>query len=389
MSSYASAAGNCHHPGSVGDPAIGGIGPTSHSISLVWETAEGEEMALNWGDPPKSWETGEWEGTSVDDDAYMAKGERGEKGEVGEMGIMGARGTRGEKGDKGEKGEALVREENSEETARAEKGESGEKGEPGARGETGLRGERGAKGDIGPSGKKGETGAWGEQGETGPAGESGAMGVPGMDGPRGPRGEKGETGPRGPRGEKGETGPRGGRGADGAHAKKGEKGEDGERGEPGPPGIQGPPNESQLTDAFSAKMSHEVAALYSNLADNPPQSLTFDSVLTNTRHSYDPEEGHFTCVEEGAHFFSFHVLPRLSMPPLRVKLVKNESPMLVVSSSSSLSASSASSSLSTPLSGSTVLMLRKGDQVWLSAMPSSNGLHVDEFTDCCFTGYRL
>ncbi|XP_061435399.1 complement C1q tumor necrosis factor-related protein 2-like [Lethenteron reissneri] len=216
------------------------------------------------------------------------------------------------------------------------------------------------------------------------------MGDPGVDGDRGPRGEKGETGARGSRGEKGETGARGERGADGAHAKKGEKGEDGVRGEPGPSGPKGTSKNPQLTVAFSAKMSREVAALYSNLSGNPPQSLAFDSVITNTRHSYDPEEGHFTCVEEGAYFFSFHVLPRLAMPPLRVKLVKNESPMLVVSSSSSsLSESSASSSLSTPLSGSTVLMLKKGDQVWLRPMPSSNGLHVDEFTDCCFTGYRL
>ncbi|XP_038069672.1 complement C1q and tumor necrosis factor-related protein 9-like, partial [Patiria miniata] len=218
------------------------------------------------------------------------------------------------------------------------KGDAGQKGEPGDDGR-GLPGKMGPRGFVGPTG---ETGVKGQKGDIGPRGQRGARGVKGQLGLQGRTGIAGEPGLIGPIGPQGDTGPKGSVGQTGRTGVKGQKGEPGEA-----------PDDSNQRVAFTVVRTSpsDTSTSHTRLPFQATETL-----LPGT--SFDLETGTFTCGVPGTYVFMFSVRKSSSSSNLYVHLRKNGDAVV--------SGYSTDSSHYEQVSGSAVVVLQRGDTMYIT-----------------------
>nr|XP_032834176.1 otolin-1-like [Petromyzon marinus] len=184
------------------------------------------------------------------------------------------------------------------------------------------------------------TRATGAPGAKGDVGARGLTGGPGLQGKLGPLGQPGLAGTLGVPGE------------------QGERGEKGERGESG----VGP------RSAFSAKVG-----AYTPAAGSP---VTFNVIITNPQGHYNPGTGKFTCAHPGVYYFTLCAHP--GEKDLVLMIMKNGE---VISKICGVKYNG--------ISGSVVLSLKAGDEVWLELEAPYISFLFDVHRDAVFSGYIL
>ncbi|MBN3316376.1 C1QT2 protein, partial [Atractosteus spatula] len=194
----------------------------------------------------------------------------------------------------------------------------------------------------------------------------GAQGRPGNSGKPGLKGRQGVVGKAGPSGKKG---PRGNRGLPGASGAKGEAGDSGGAGLPG----------GCLCGATLARSAFSVAVSKSYPKERLP--IQFDRVLLNEGGHYNASDGKFVCAVPGVYYFTYDIT--LANKHLAIGLVHN--------GQYKIRTFDANTGNHDVASGSTVLRLQRGDEVWLQIFYSEqNGLFFDPFwTDSLFTGFLI
>ncbi|TRY62429.1 hypothetical protein DNTS_013972, partial [Danionella cerebrum] len=198
----------------------------------------------------------------------------------------------------------------------------------------------------------------------------GVPGTPGHSGQPGRDGRDGRDGPRGERGERGEAGDKGDRG------EKGDVGSAGPRGFPGTPGLKGARGESAFSyqSAFSVGLSEQVPTT------NVP--IRFNKFFYNDQHHYDMVSGKFRCVLPGVYFFTYHLT--VYTKDAKVSLYRNDrAVMFTYDQYQERNVDQAS--------GSVVLRLESGDQVWLQVYGDEtvSGVYADNTNDSTFSGFLL
>ncbi|KAG9272269.1 complement C1q tumor necrosis factor-related protein 2 [Astyanax mexicanus] len=237
-----------------------------------------------------------------------------------------------------------------------------------------LPGPQGPPGSPGPSGPSGSNGRMGLPGSDGQDGKDGDRGLKGVKGEQGRQGNPGKPGLKGRQGVVGRAGPRGlkgVRGSAGAPGTSGLKGENGDMGEAGTAG--GCDCGKQARSAFS------VAITKSYPKERMP--IRFERILMNEGNNYNTSSGKFTCTIPGVYYFTYDIT--LANKHLAIGLVHN--------GQYKIKTFDANTGNHDVASGSTVLRLQKGDQVWLQIFYSEqNGLFFDPFwTDSLFTGFLI
>ncbi|XP_061435704.1 complement C1q tumor necrosis factor-related protein 5-like [Lethenteron reissneri] len=191
-------------------------------------------------------------------------------------------------------------------------------------------------------------------------GQHGTPGAPGRDGRDGVTGAPGANGDLGARGLTGYPGwvGRVGLGGGGRGGTPGERGEKGERGE----SSVGP------RSAFSAKVG-----TYTPAAGSP---VLFNVIITNPQGHYNPGTGKFTCAHPGVYYFTLYAHP--GEQHLVIMIMKNGK---VISKLCSINL--------VTMSGSVVLSLKAGDEVWLELEAPHISFFINVHRDAVFSGYML
>ncbi|XP_075910507.1 complement C1q tumor necrosis factor-related protein 2-like isoform X1 [Petromyzon marinus] len=204
----------------------------------------------------------------------------------------------------------------------------GQPGAPGQHGTPGAPGRDGRDGTTGAPGAKGDVGARGLTGDSGLPGKLGPLGQPGRVGTPGVPGEQGDRGEKGERGESG-VGPR---------------------------------------SAFSAKVG-----AYTPAAGSP---VTFNVIITNPQGHYNAGTGKFTCAHPGVYYFMLYM--HAHEKHLVVMIMKNGKVISKVCGEKY-----------DAISGSVVLSLKAGDEVWLELEAPHINLFFNVHRDAVFSGFFL
>lgn len=195
-------------------------------------------------------------------------------------------------------------------------------------------------------------------------GYPGHNGIPGRDGRDGAPGEKGEKGDAGLVGPKGDTG------------ETGVTGVEGPRGFPGVQGRKGEPGESAYVyrSAFSVGLETHVTV--------PNVPIRFTKIFYNQQNHYDTTTGKFHCNIPGLYYFSYHITVYLKDVKLSL-YQKDKAVLFTFDRYQDQDLDQAS--------GSVLLHLGLGDQVWLQVYGDGehNGLYADNVNDSTFTGFLL
>ncbi|NXB10155.1 C1QA protein, partial [Cnemophilus loriae] len=210
-----------------------------------------------------------------------------------------------------------------------------------------------------------------------PDGKNGFPGVPGRDGRPGQKGDMGEPGrsvlstnTKGPKGDAGEPGPPGFPGPPG---RPGIPGLVGMAGVPGPPGQKG----------RAGHVSEHPRPAFSASRLSPPRrgtTVVFDRIITNQENSYSPQTGKFTCHIPGLYYFTYQVV---SSGDLCLSITKNG--LNVVSF-----CDNNSHGILQVNSGSSVLSLAVGDQVFLTTDPAwGSSIYSGSEADSVFSGFLV
>ncbi|XP_004713522.1 adiponectin [Echinops telfairi] len=196
-------------------------------------------------------------------------------------------------------------------------------------------------------------------------------GVPGYPGHNGTPGRDGRDGTPGEKGEKGEPGVIGPKGDTGNGA-----GIEGPRGFPGNPGRKGEPGEGAYVyrSAFSVGLDARVTI--------PNVPIRFTKIFYNQQNHYDGSTGKFHCNIPGLYYFSYHITVYLK--DVKLSLFKNDKAVL-------FTYDQYQDKNVDQASGSVLLHLAVGDQVWLQVYGDgeNNGLYADNINDSTFTGFLL
>ncbi|XP_070262707.1 adiponectin [Myotis yumanensis] len=192
-------------------------------------------------------------------------------------------------------------------------------------------------------------------------GHNGTPGRDGRDGIPGEKGEKGDAGLVGPKGDTGETGV---------------TGVEGPRGFPGVQGRKGEPGESAYVyrSAFSVGLETRVTV--------PNVPIRFTKIFYNQQNHYDDTTGKFHCNIPGLYYFSYHIT--VYQKDVKVSLYKKDKAVL-------FTFDKYQDQDLDQASGSVLLHLEMGDQVWLQVYGEgeNNGLYADNINDSTFTGFLL
>ncbi|XP_053574567.1 complement C1q tumor necrosis factor-related protein 2 [Bombina bombina] len=236
-------------------------------------------------------------------------------------------------------------------------GPPGPPGIPGHPGSTGTIGRMGFPGKDGKDGKDGDKGGQGDEGTPGRVGNAGKPGV------KGKQGAIGRAGPRGPKGIRGDQGKAG------VAGKQGPKGKKGDTGMPGP----------CRCGSRKAKSAFSVAVTKSYPKERLP--IKFDKVLMNEGGHYNVSSGKYVCRIPGIYYFTYDIT--LANKHLAIGLVHNGHYRI-----KTFDANTGNHDVA---SGSTILPLKLGDEVWLQIFYSEqNGLFYDPYwTDSLFTGFLI
>ncbi|XP_028816282.1 complement C1q tumor necrosis factor-related protein 2 [Denticeps clupeoides] len=235
----------------------------------------------------------------------------------------------------------------------------------------------------------GPQGIPGSPGSPGIPGTMGRMGPPGNDAMDGKDGDKGDKGDRGDPGHPGNLGKQGLKGQLGVIGKAGLRGSRGLRGFPGLAGVagvkgdKGDEGEAGVMGVCScgpgARSAFSVAMTKSYPKERLP--IRFNRILINEGGHYNVTTGKFLCGIPGVYFFTYDIT--LADKHLAIGLVHNGQYKIKTFDGNTGNHDVAS--------GSTVLRLKKNDQVWLQIFYSEqNGLFFDPYwTDSLFTGFLI
>lgn len=194
----------------------------------------------------------------------------------------------------------------------------------------------------------------------GAPGYPGHNGLPGRDGKDGKAGEKGDKGEIGLKGQKGEAGVQGFRGHDGLS---------------GLPGPKGQTGDSPFLDrsAFSMGLTTRVTT--------PNVPIRFTKVFYNEQRHYDDTTGKFTCRINGIYLFTYHLT--VYMKDVKIGLYKNNKPIM-------FTFDQFQTNNVDQASGSAILSLESGDEVWLQIYEDDfGGIYGDNLNDSTFSGILL
>nr|KAF6446062.1 C1q and TNF related 2 [Rousettus aegyptiacus] len=238
-----------------------------------------------------------------------------------------------------------------------------------------LPGPQGPPGPPGTPGSSGMVGRMGFPGKDGQDGQDGDRGDRGEEGPPGRTGNRGKPGPKGKAGAIGQAGPRGPKGVSGTPGKHGTPGKKGPKGKKGEPGLPGPCSCS----SGHAKSAFSVAVTKSYPRERLP--IKFDKILMNEGGHYNASSGKFVCSVPGIYYFTYDIT--LANKHLAIGLVHNGQYRI-----RTFDANTGNHDVA---SGSTILALKQGDEVWLQIFYSEqNGLFYDPYwTDSLFTGFLI
>ncbi|EHB12505.1 Adiponectin [Heterocephalus glaber] len=153
-------------------------------------------------------------------------------------------------------------------------------------------------------------------------------------------------------------------------------GVEGPRGFPGIPGRKGERGESAYVyrSAFSVGLQAHVAV--------PNVPIRFTKIFYNQQNHYDGTTGKFHCNIPGLYYFSYHITVYLK--DMKVSLFrKDKAELFTYDQYQEKNVDQAS--------GSVLLPLAVGDQVWLQVYGDGNhtGLYADNVNDSTFTGFLL
>ncbi|XP_008498894.1 adiponectin [Calypte anna] len=195
----------------------------------------------------------------------------------------------------------------------------------------------------------------------GAPGYPGHNGLPGRDGKDGKDGLKGEKGEQGIQGPKGDEGPVGIPGA---------------RGFPGSPGLMGQKGDSAYIyrSAFSVGLRDR--------APHPNVPILFTKIYYNEQGHYDASTGKFLCNIPGTYYFAYHLTVYLS--DVKVSLYKKDKAVI-------FTYDQYQQNNVDQASGSVLLHLSSGDEVWLQVYGEgeNNGVYADNINDSTFMGFLL
>ncbi|XP_070610161.1 adiponectin [Erythrolamprus reginae] len=194
----------------------------------------------------------------------------------------------------------------------------------------------------------------------GAPGHPGHNGVPGRDGRDGRDSQKGERGELGAPGEKGDTGSIGSPGIPGPTGFSGSKGERGE-------------SATIYRSAFSVGLTSRV--FYVNMP------IKFTKVFYNEQNHYDTVTGKFQCVISGVYYFAYHLSVYAS--DVKVSLFKRDTAIIITYDQYQKNDVDQAS-------GSVLLHLASGDEVWLQLYgEENNSVYADNVNDSTFMGFLL
>ncbi|XP_064523055.1 adiponectin [Pseudopipra pipra] len=198
-------------------------------------------------------------------------------------------------------------------------------------------------------------------GAPGYPGHNGLPGRDGKDGKDGLKGEKGDAGAAGPIGAPGATGPPGMTGPPGAPGFTGLKGEKGE-------------------GAFVHRSAFSVGLTERPPAPNIP--IRFSKIFYNEQGHYDVSTGKFLCNVPGTYYFAYHLTVYLA--DVKVSLYKKGKAVI-------FTYDQFQNNNVDQASGSVLLHLSSGDEVWLQVYGNgnNNGVYADNVNDSTFMGFLL
>ncbi|NXK92112.1 ADIPO protein, partial [Formicarius rufipectus] len=198
-------------------------------------------------------------------------------------------------------------------------------------------------------------------------------GAPGYPGHNGLPGRDGKDGKDGLKGEKGDPGLPGSRGFPGS---PGSPGMSGPPGAPGPVGLKGEKGEAGFVrrSAFSVGLTERPPA--------PNIPIRFSKVFYNEQGHYDASTGKFLCSVAGTYYFAYHLTVYLE--DVKVSLYKKDKAVL-------FTYDQFQSNNVDQASGSVLLHLSSGDEVWLQVYGNgnNNGVYADNVNDSTFMGFLL
>ncbi|XP_030072902.1 adiponectin [Microcaecilia unicolor] len=195
-------------------------------------------------------------------------------------------------------------------------------------------------------------------------------GAPGYPGHNGVPGRDGRDGKDGAKGDKGEPGPKG------EHGEPGAPGVEGPRGLLGNPGLKGEKGES----SFSYRSAFSVGLTARPTSSSHP--IKFSKLFYNDQKHYDETTGKFHCTVPGLYYFSYHLTVYLK--DVKVGLYKNGRPVM-------FTFDQFQNNNVDQASGSVLLLLEAGDQIWLQVYgeDSYNGIYADNDNDSTFMGFLI
>ncbi|XP_075449558.1 adiponectin-like [Ascaphus truei] len=195
------------------------------------------------------------------------------------------------------------------------------------------------------------------------AGIPGIPGTPGINGQHGPAGRDGKEGQPGEKGEQGLFGERG------------LLGPPGKAGPPGTPGPPGEPGTKGIIQSYKNPFAFHVGLVSSSPPTNAP--IKFAKVFYNEQNIYDTTTGKFRAPVHGLYFITYQIT--VYSKNVHISLRHNEK---IVQYMYHVYGSSTNQA-----SGSSVLKLNKGDEVWLQDVDGNNGLYADGNDDTTFSGF--
>uniref|UniRef100_A0A8C5X491 Adiponectin, C1Q and collagen domain containing n=1 Tax=Malurus cyaneus samueli TaxID=2593467 RepID=A0A8C5X491_9PASS len=168
-------------------------------------------------------------------------------------------------------------------------------------------------------------------------------------------------------------------GKDGRDGLKGDKGDEGFPGPPGSPGIPGIPGQKGK-DAFVHRSAFSVGLTERSPAPNVP--IRFSKIFYNEQGHYDTSTGKFICNVPGTYYFAYHLTVYLS--DVKVSLYRKDKAVI-------FTYDQFQSNNVDQASGSVLLHLSSGDEVWLQVYGEGdkNGVYADNLNDSTFMGFLL
>lgn len=173
----------------------------------------------------------------------------------------------------------------------------------------------------------------------------------------------------------GAPGPKGDTGSLGATGAAGPQGTPGFAGIPGLKGEKGD-SASTYRSAFSVGLTTRVP--YPNIP------IKFSKIFYNAQNHYDTITGKFRCSTPGVYYFTYHLT--VYVTDAKVSLYKKNKAILITYDQYQKDNVDQAS-------GSVVLHLESGDEVWLQVYggddDDNTGVYADNVNDSTFTGFLL